>query len=81
MTDVEEFIKRVTRVYNVTEGKVSATDMEEIFKCLRQLDAIKKIVDDCKNEMFGSSHTDDDFAGIQLEHYGKIIRVLKEDYL
>lgn len=48
MTDVEEFIKRVTRVYNVTEGKVSAIDMEEIFKCLRQLDAIKKIVNDCK---------------------------------
>ena len=49
MTDVEEFIKKVTRVYNVTEGKVSTIDMEEMFKCIKQLDAVKKIVNDFMN--------------------------------
>lgn len=46
MTDVEELIKKVTRVYIVTDGQVRPNDMEEMFKCLRQLDAVKKIVND-----------------------------------
>ena len=46
MTDVEELIKKVTRVYIVTDGQVRPNDMEEMFKCLRQLDTVKKIVND-----------------------------------